>query len=200
MLETNFEELAAANDALTADLRKASDLPTREEVLAAFAASDMGMPDLILEEPLDEFEVIFRASPTWAKELDGEVELNAEDAEAQSPRPRRFAGEEVRCELCQRRAGEVTLVALRANGKKTEHHRCAGGCASQSSLLTALNRQKRLLPRVTLRLTAKGKTLQWVSDGQKESHVEYRLTSRAHARKKALRKQQSASRRANRAR
>src|SRR5262245_47562995 len=127
-------------------------LPTKAEVLAAFAESAMGMPDLIVEEPLDEFEVIFRASPTWAKELDGEVELNADIADAQQPieRLRRFAGEQVRCELCQRRAGEVTLVALRANGKKTGHHRCAGGCASQSSLLTALNRQKRLMPRVTL--------------------------------------------------
>src|SRR5215207_8539968 len=105
MITDNFEALAAANEALNADLRKAADLlPTRAEVLETLAASDLGMPDLIVDEPLEQFEVVFRASPAWAKDIDGEVELNAPEAE------RGAVGGPVRCFTCDRRAGEVTVV------------------------------------------------------------------------------------------
>ena len=116
MITDNFEALAAANEALNADLRKAADLlPTRAEVLEALAASDLGMPDLIVDEPLEQFEVIFRASPTWAKDLDGEVELNAVDysdlelTEAELALLAPKVPGAVRCHICERKAGEVTV-------------------------------------------------------------------------------------------
>ena len=122
MITDNFEALAAANEALNADLRKAADLlPTRAEVLEALAASDLGMPDLIVDEPLEQVEVVFRASPTWAKDLDGEVELNAPEAE------RGAVGGPVRCLTCDRRAGEVMVVLYDVNTAGEKIYYCKGG-------------------------------------------------------------------------
>lgn len=170
-------------------------LPTRDEVLATLAESELGVPDLIVDEPMDALEVVFRPSPTWAKDVAGEVELNA-------PAREQVRDGYVRCYLCQRKAGEVTVVNAVYWDDQTETlrtgHKCKGCCASQNSLLTALNRQKRLMPRSVLRLTARGKARRWVSDGKHQSHVEYALTPREVKRRKARRQLQAASRRTNR--
>lgn len=184
------QDYAAMNEALNAEQQKAQ-LPTRAEVLEALAESDMGMPDLIEDAPLNTFEVIFRASPTWAKEIDGEVELNAELPQRGGP---------VRCIYCERRAGEVTVVVDGIDLDGTKMYACKGACGAQDSFGMHIKRMERLHRHTTMHLTASDRALRWVTDAKDGTRVEYALTTRAVARRKNVRKQQAASRRANRAR
>ena len=116
----------------------------------------------------------------------------------------------VRCAICDAPAGEVTLVKVKVesveaktaaflSGQKTEGYVCIGGdCAGQRNKALSRLFSKAAGRGFTLRLTKAGHALQWVTDKDGNQRRDYSLTSREVKRRKAVRKQQRASRRANR--
>lgn len=106
------------------------------------------------------------------------------------------------CRICDGASGEVTLVRVEAFGGLEKGYVCFGGnCALQRN--KAIVRMFKAVsggPKQRIRLTDKGRTMQWQLDEDGNSVKVYARTSRAHAKAKVSRKQQAASKRANRGR
>lgn len=118
---------------------------------------------------------------------------------------------QIRCCHCDAPSGEVQLSVVGRGEDGRKLYACKGDCAKQRNKalvkrMAAAVKRTADLARAKLgagsRLTARGKALRWTKiedkDDPNKMAIVYRLTEREVARRKAAKKQQKRSRRANR--